>query len=147
MEVEAKAVSFVVLPLPLVDVAVLMQQSTVVVGLVLVPVALIEATVGPDLYTSSLAHWLVFEPLTDIARPVLQAHQRPMLALSIVLETKVSLILSHLIDERPVSLQHFLDGLGQAKKQRMSTNAMNESELFIKCHHLSRGTIRCGSVH
>jgi len=85
MEVEAKAMSFVIFPLSLVDVTVFVQQAAVVIRLVFIPVALIETTIRPDLDTTSLPHRLVFEPLTDVAGAIKQSDHGSMLTLAIIL--------------------------------------------------------------
>ena len=117
MEVEAKAMSFVIFPLSLVDVTVFVQQAAVVIRLVFVPVALIETTIRPDLDTTSLPHRLVFEPLTDVAGAIKQSNHGPMLTLAIIFEAKVCLILACHVLEWAIPFEHFLQG----KVKRIST--------------------------
>ena len=55
MEVVAKAVSLVILPLPLVDIAIFVQQTTRSIGLIVLPVPFIEGAIGPHLDAAPLS--------------------------------------------------------------------------------------------
>ena len=54
MEVVAKAMGLVVVPLSLVNITILVKQSAIAIGLVVLPVALVERAIGPNLDTLSL---------------------------------------------------------------------------------------------
>ena len=67
MEVVAKAVSFIIQPLTLVNVAIFVEETTEEVGLVVRPVALVKTTVGPDLHAFTLANVRILLPFADVA--------------------------------------------------------------------------------
>ena len=56
MDVDAEAVSFIVLPLAFVDVAIGVPELAGAVGLILSPLTLILGSIGPNLNTGSMSH-------------------------------------------------------------------------------------------
>lgn len=56
MDVDAEAVSFVVLPLALVDVTISVPKLARAISLVLSPLALVLGSIRPDLNTRSMSH-------------------------------------------------------------------------------------------
>ena len=56
MDVDTKAIGLVVLPLALVDVTIGMPELSRAISLILAPLTLILCTIGPDLDTRSVSH-------------------------------------------------------------------------------------------
>ena len=64
VDVLASTVGLVVHPLPLIDIAIRVNESTVPIGAVAVPVALVVGAIVPDLLTAATA--LAVEPLAFV---------------------------------------------------------------------------------
>ena len=71
--------SLVFLPFALINVSIFMKQATKEVGLVVIPVALVQATVRPDLDAFTFTDLCAHTPLTYIARAIVKANHRATL--------------------------------------------------------------------
>ena len=66
VSIRAKAVGFVILPAPLIDIAISVDQSTFASSFVIVEVSFVAATILPNHYTLACPFFCPSEPLASI---------------------------------------------------------------------------------
>ena len=66
------AVSLIIKPHAIIHISVCMNKPTAPVGLVATPVALVDASVGPDLHTAAMTLARVYVPLAGVLRAILK---------------------------------------------------------------------------
>ena len=84
MGVDSKAVSLVIFPVSLVDVAVCMDQTTLSIGLITLPEALINAAIWPDLLALTVTLVCHCIPLSLVLGLVLEDLNGPRLSLYVI---------------------------------------------------------------
>ena len=97
--------SLVFLPFTLINVTVFVKQAAKVIGLVVIPVALVQATVRPDLNALSLSYLGALTPLTNIARAIIKANHWAALQ---VLKCHFELLLLRHVYKGSITVQHLL---------------------------------------
>ena len=71
------SMSFIILPVPIIDIAISVNESALAVGFTILPVALVNRAIGPNLSASALANfWVtVFEPFALVPCAVFKLNQ------------------------------------------------------------------------
>ena len=115
MAVSSAAVSLVILPVAIVDVAVSMNESALSVRFVVSPVAFIHTAVGPDLDTLALSSLRAAKPLTLISCSIFENNH-----LAALTGPKLLLKCHVIIDECSQLLSHFLIKKSQIGHKRLT---------------------------
>ena len=74
--------SFIFLPLAVVDVSICMDQSAFAVSFVIGPVSFVHAAIRPDLDALALTNLCLFQPFSLILSSILKEHRLTKFALS-----------------------------------------------------------------
>jgi len=65
MDVDSKAIGFIIFPLAFVDITICVPEFSSAVSLILAPLTLVLGTIGPDLHTRSVSHSIFEVSLID----------------------------------------------------------------------------------